>query len=240
VFRPFLKEEIVLSRVEHKAVGWKRAVVVFVSLCFLAVPLLWAETPPAEVLHAATDGLGSYLNSIPVGGLDYFGFTSRDEFALATVGTPFRVYTLSPAAILSYEEGDDISAHAVPTNLWIFPVVCDGQARTVLTVDLMEEGWRAVNLGESYLAPEMVSMRDYLSQFDGYEARFVRVYQAARSDFILLTSEEVSWLVPLRSAALVLGLVRKGEPYQHTMMSSSEVMPRLAPVVRASLGVPEE
>jgi hypothetical protein len=228
-----------LHKEELKIAGWKMTAAVVISLSLLIVPTLRAETPPAEVVEAATDGLSEFLNGIPEGELEHFGFSSEDELATATVATPLRVYTISSRSIISFEEDSDVLSVASPTNLWLFPVVCSGEARTILTVDLMEGEWMAVDLGGSSLAAELDQVALDVAQLEAYETRFVRVYRA-NSDFVLLSKDEVSRLVPLRSAALALGLLERGKTYEYKVMAPSEVLPRLAPVVSRSLRVGQD
>ena len=59
-----------LYRDELKTAGWKVMAAVVISLSLLVVPTLWAETPPAEVIEAATEGLSEFTPSF----LSHFGF----------------------------------------------------------------------------------------------------------------------------------------------------------------------
>jgi len=219
----------------HKIIGRMVALCVLALLCLLVVPCLRAETPPEAVVVAAEKGLARYLNAIPENQLEDFGFTNKEEFAGTTIGSPFRVYIIPATQILSFKDGDDLCSLIMPTSLWLCPVICSGRARVLLNVDLMGGEWRAVGLSASYLASEMEGVAGYLAKFEGYERKYVRVYQAG-SEFVLMSRDKECRLIPLRSAALVLGLARKGETYEYGTIAPSEAISRLAPIVKKNLG----
>lgn len=212
------------------------ALSIFGLIFLLAVALSAAEPVPVEVLNAAEEGLNRYLDAIPDGQLDHFGFTSKEEFALTTVGTPFRVYTIKPAELFSFNEGDDISSVISPTTLWMVPVICAGSSRALLKVDLMNGEWKAVGIGASVLASEMERVEDFLIRFSGYETKFVRIYQASK-DLILLSKGGVSHFVPLRSTDYDLGPLKQGEVYEYRLIDPSEIITRLVPVVEKNLEI---
>ena len=192
-----------------------------------------AEFVPDEVVSAARDGLHLYLNAIPEGELGHFGFTSKEEFDQTTIGTPFKKYTINPSEILSYKGEVNISSLLFPIEHWLFPLICKGKARVLLTVARMWGEWQAVDLGGADLAVEIEQIAQSWPTSRGYEMKFIQVYQA-NSDFVLLTKDGVSNLVPLKCASIVLGLVKRGETYQYKKMSPSEVITKLAPVVEAA------
>lgn len=193
-----------------------------------------AESAPDEVVSVARDGLHKFLNAIPEGELRHFGFTSKEELDQTTIGAPYRIYTIRPSEIFSYGGEADISPLLSATEHWLFPVICSGKARVLLTVALMHGQWRAVDLGGASVAVEIERVARTWPASQGYEMKFIRVYQAS-SRFILLTKDGVSNLVPLKGASIVLGLVKKGERYEYKQMSPAEVLPKLAPVVEAAL-----
>jgi hypothetical protein len=151
-----------------------------------------------------------------------------------TIGAPYRIYTIRPSEIFSYGGEADIFPLLSPTEHWLFPVICSGRARVLLTVALMHGQWKAVDLGGASVAVEIEQIARTWPASQGYQMKFIRVYQAS-SQFILLTKDGISSLVPLKGAAIVLGLVKKGEIYQYKQMSPAEVLPKLVPVVEAAL-----
>jgi hypothetical protein len=193
-----------------------------------------AESVPDEVVSTARDNLHFYLNAIPEGELGHFGFTNKKEFDQTTLGTPFKIYTISPSEILSYKGEVDISPLLSQIEHWLFPLICSGKSRVLLTVARMGGEWQAVGIGEASLAAEIEQIARSWPTSQGYEMKFIRVYQA-NSDFVLLTKDGVSNLVPLKGASIVQGPVKKGATYQYMKMSPAGILTQLAPVVEKAI-----
>lgn len=214
----------------------KKRKLLLVTICLVSLLAMNvnAETPPDEVVRAARDGLSVFLAAIPEGELSFYGFANKDELKQATIGASFRIYTIAPDNILSYRGDADISSLLYATDHWVFLVTCSGKARVLLTVVPMEGIWEAVDLGGTSTAAELQEITDTWAASDGYDTKFIRIYQAS-SDFVLLTKDKASHLVPLKGAALVLGLIRKRETYEYREINPSEILTKLGPVVKASL-----
>ncbi|KPJ49841.1 MAG: hypothetical protein AMJ41_02230, partial [candidate division Zixibacteria bacterium DG_27] len=161
-------------------------ILALLSLYLLVLPkaAISDQAPPTEVVQAATGGLQPFLRAIPADNLAHYGFSNEAEFAQARLGEPLRVYTIVPDNISNYIPGTDLTSLLTATNLWYFPVLCFGEARTILTVDLVKGEWRAVAIGSSGLAKEVQKLRLRWPSSDGYEHTFVRVFQA-QSDFLV-------------------------------------------------------
>jgi len=196
----------------------KRGLILGMFLGFLFVfvsfstPVL-AEEIPAEAKTAAEEGLKPLLEAIPVGELGYFNFTDQGEVDQAKLGGPFMIYTILPDEILNYAAGTDVKSIISATNIWLFPVVSKGEARTLLTIDFVDGNWRAVSIGGSGVAKQWADITKMdNSAVGGGIYKFVRIYQAA-SDFVLMPAEDIGGtkmvLVPLESGRITLEL--KGE-----------------------------
>jgi hypothetical protein len=212
-------------------------ILAFLSLCLFVSPqtVISREAPPLEVAQAAAEGLQPFLGAIPSGDLADYGFVSQDEFAQATLGEPLRVYTIAPDKILNYTPGMELVSLVTPTNIWYFPVFCFGEARTLLTVDLMNGKWRAVAIGSFGLARQLERLRSHWPQSDGYEHKFVRVFQA-QSDFLLVLKGASVKLSPLDSAASALGM-EKAKDGIYGLYEPADLIPKLAPIVEENLRV---
>ena len=49
----------------------------------------------SEIAKVADDQLDEYLQKIPIGQEEMFGFSNRDEFLQTEIGVPYEVLTLS-------------------------------------------------------------------------------------------------------------------------------------------------
>jgi len=134
----------------------KLLAVSIVMAMILAAPCLMAEQgTPAGVLQAAAEGLQPYLSKIPADSLEQYGFVNGEALNTASLGTPFLLYTLTPAALQQYQAGMSVASVVTPTTMWYFPVLVAGQPRAILVVDRLNNQWKAVSLGYAGLAKEL-------------------------------------------------------------------------------------
>lgn len=210
-----------------------------VWVCLLAGLLLLsgvsgAEPVPEGVVAAAEAGLDRFLPKIPAGEEEYFAFADRDEISLATLGEPFRVFTLHPQDVIEFAEGRAGEPPIRETQMYQFPVMCDGTARTLLTVDWHREQWRGVDLGGRSPGPEMIELRAAYPLDEGYELSYVHVFQTG-SQFIRLSRGDLVYFLPIESSARALGIVEEGDTYDFALMDMAEIAYTLAPHLRAAL-----
>lgn len=184
------------------------------------------DEPPAAVLAAAADGLAPLLAAIPPGAERHFRFASRAELARAELDRPFRVFTLDPAEIRASASGTGPPPELVPTSLWIFPVVCDGEPRTLLTVDRLAGRWAAVDIGGLSPAVDMYACSYDWPDHEGYRRRYVRVFAAA-SQFIAVSRDGETRLIPLETTARALGLLASGRAYDAAPLELADVVQAL-------------
>lgn len=208
-------------------------------VCILAIFLLFVvpsrarETVPQEVAQAAMDGLSSFLKAIPATELAHYGFSSEENLSKATLGAAFRVYTITPDKILNFDPQMELSALITPTELWFFPVLYDREVRTILTVDKMNGEWQAVAIGSSGLARQLKNVADEWPESEGYEFKFIRIYQA-QSDLMVLSKKGMTKIFPLESARISLKLTKIGKE-EEGLHNIVDIIPKLIPVVRQNI-----
>jgi hypothetical protein len=144
---------------------------------------LWAEPAPPEVMNAASNGLPAFLASVSLGNKELYGFTNDAELAAARLGTPLRVFTITPRNLASHPAESKVAPLLSETSLWYFPVQVGDDTRAVLVVDHMEDGWRAVAIGYAPLARELHLIRKQWSASAGYHPRLVAAFAANRLYF---------------------------------------------------------
>ncbi len=155
-----------------------------------------ADTPPPEAAAAAEAGLVRFLSEIPPEELVNFGFGEGETISGATIGNPWLLYTIRPNALLAASGGTDVGELITPTGLWFFPVILDGSARCILTVDVMDGKWEAVALGRSGLAGELEKISRQWPKAKGYSPKLVAVYQAT-AYFFTVPERDSRNLTPL-------------------------------------------
>src|ERR1700693_5325910 len=93
---------------------------------------------PKEAERAALEGLQRFLYVIYDQKPEEFNFRSPGELKRAKVGTPFRVFVASPDGILRGDPNKSLLELIVPAPIWFFPVISDGESRTILNVEFLE------------------------------------------------------------------------------------------------------
>jgi len=204
-------------------------------LALSIVTIAHADVPPYEVKQAAEKGLPDFLSAIPREDLEHYGFKSEEELRVATLGEPYRVYTIVPKRLASYKEGTKLSALIAETNSWYFPVIVEDEARTILTVSLLEGRWQAVDIGGLALPRQLQMLSARLPTIlrekgisGGYSTKFVRVFQLY-ANFLAVDSDKGEFLVPLLLDPDSLG-VQNYVPY-----TPGEVIPQLTKVVQQQM-----
>lgn len=183
-------------------------VVLMVSFCFG----LLAEKVPPEVYQAAQKG----MSDLP------WGLSTKTALDNPTVHHGFQVYTVSP---LKLQKSTGLSSILTPTGLWRFVVVKEGQPVSLITVAEIEGQWKAVSIGGAQLAVEVNKVMERWPAKQGYNHRFIRIYQA-RADFIEISSNGRSiGFVPLTASRLAFGMSGEFDPA--ALLHGPEIMPRL-------------
>jgi hypothetical protein len=194
--------------------------------------VLSSVAAPEEIVQAAENGLGKFLNSIPKKDIEKYGFSSPDEFKRSTLDTPFQVNTILPDVILNYVEGQNVSSMITPTSMWFFPVICDGSIRVLLTVDYIDGSWKAVAIGSSKLAKQLENALKDLSDND---FTYVRVFQA-RTDFIVFIqneTEKIRLLNSLEEKIMQASTIKTD--LESNFYNFSDLMPELSSSVEKNL-----
>ena len=173
-------------------------------LCLLSFPAAsYADqgAPPA-VWAAARNGLPGYLRALPEDALLDYGFTSPQELPHAQLGQPYRVHILTADGLQKAAAQHIVEPFLMSTDTWVFPVLVDQQPRTLLWVDRMPEGYRAVQLGNTILAQLLAGwetrLPDLLRQQDrgSFQLRLVQMPQLL-TDLLLLSSPKAEYIAPL-------------------------------------------
>jgi len=181
-----------------------------------------------QVREAAARGLAPLLKAIPARDLAQYNFPDERELDRSTLGNPFRIHTIPPELILNYSPETSLEEIISPTSIWLFPVILEGETRTLLTVDFIDGEWRAVAIGRSGLAKRWASILELWPSSDGYQHTFVRIFQA-KADFVILSHAGGTKITPLESACISLG-VSEAETY-----SPSQIMMKLQKPVQDNI-----
>jgi hypothetical protein len=184
---------------------------IVLSLVVMLPSVVPAEgIPSTEIVIAAREGLKTFLNEVNAQNLDRFGFYSQGDITGAELGAAFQVFTIPPDKILSYDPSiSDLTSMIVPTNLWQFLIISQGNPKSLLTVDFLNDQWTAVSIGASGLAMQLSKITEAWPASAGYRWRLIKVYQA-KSDLLEISlGDKVIGIVPLLSARMALGFEKE-------------------------------
>jgi len=146
-----------------------RKIILFIAALILLCSYSRVSYGQSEtaVIKTAQNDLQMMLNQIPAGQLEAFGFTSRAEFGLATIGKPYRMVGLSldfyqgkmDWKVPNVTNGKYVTPFnnsvIVSQNQWRVPVLVNGQQRMLLTVALNNGAYETVDMGAAGLAAEL-------------------------------------------------------------------------------------
>src|SRR5437763_12837124 len=100
-----------------------KSILLVVAIIFLSSYSSDVPNQNEKVIQAAQKGLTAYLNMIPSGMEDRYGFSAGDNLTKCTVGKPYRVIT--PAKIFYNSQvipNSNTSPLVMVTNEWRVPV----------------------------------------------------------------------------------------------------------------------
>jgi hypothetical protein len=173
------------------------------SLTFLFLVISFLIKLNAQDLNSAIDkDLINWLEKIPIGSENQYGFDNRESFISARTGTPYEVYTFSPSFFTGSLDPD--LNYLVPAGEWRVPVLVNNSNKALLTVIKGGSGWQIVDIGAATMAKELEKMNQELKPGQS-PLKIVRIYQL-QCDFITADNPTLSpddiLLIPMRSSIL--------------------------------------
>ncbi|MEO8147013.1 MAG: hypothetical protein ABI723_05210 [Bacteroidia bacterium] len=157
----------------------KKIIITAIALVFILSNFSFtADETEKKVIKSAQDNLQNSLLKIPAGHEKDFGFKNREEFALCTVGSPYRVITFTK----DFYEGEMVAnkKYIVLQNEWRIPVMVNGQNRILLTINANSDNYNVVDMGGAALAKELQQRNNA-----GNHCYILRVYPLA-CDFLVV------------------------------------------------------
>ncbi|MCP5054910.1 MAG: hypothetical protein GY940_47530 [bacterium] len=158
-------------------INLKKLFTVVTLLVGLSVAGFGVELPSSEVRDAAVKGLDLYFKSgqvSPEQGAK-MGLSSAQAAGSVLTGG-FQVYKVNEQKLLYSVESFDRTVEAEGT--WRFLVVSETQAVSLITVAKMDGKWTTVSIGGAGIAAKLQQILKAWPLDEGYEFRFIRVYNA--------------------------------------------------------------
>lgn len=151
--------------------------------CCMLTAIAQQEIPDPEVFQTAAKGLPYFIGKIPGGQAQNYGFDDKAVAESFLLGSPYRLYAISPKALSTYKSNEPIESTMTCGSTWYFPVKYNDKVRAILVVDWMKDHWEAVSLGYAGLARELDQMERAWPTRDGYCPRLVVLFQASQYFF---------------------------------------------------------
>lgn len=218
-----------------KVILYKFILLVVVSA--LSLPcLVYAGGPlPAELKIEAKKQVAT-LKGFSIDSLHSLGFDSLSDVDNAELGEGFEVYIIDALKLLDETTPQDIQSHVSSTNVWYFPVLIDGKAKSLLQLRLKAGKWVLVGIFPLKLAKEMVDIRAAWPESAGYQYRFVKIQQASSDIIELFLKGKAIGVIPLSSYSRIDKKGKSTEEFNpRDIRDPKEVLTTLRPVVKQNI-----
>ncbi len=209
----------------------KRSLAIAMTVCFIIFLStgLAALEPPTEVAKAAEKGLVGFLSP---GGFPA-GEAGIGDWTEAKIDYGFQVYTVNPDTLINDREST-LHAMLIPTGIWRFVVSNAGHPAALVTVANVDGRWTAVSIGGTGLAKEIHAIATAWNGQKGFEARFIRVFQAKADLMEITKGDDVLGFVPFQSAKVSLRMNSLETRYDR-LMYETEIKESLRESVKENL-----
>jgi len=176
--------------------------VIILTFCIpLLSPRLYGQED--EMKKVALSSLKEWKKTFSDDQVRKLGFDNKADFETSELGTPFKLYTISPDAMMGYQEGNDFEKIVTETNYYVYPVISGGVNKALLWMFKEENKWQVARIGSSKLAKSIRStegtIKDQITE-RGLEGagppKFVRVYPLYL-DFFFIKAAEKEYIIPM-------------------------------------------
>jgi hypothetical protein len=156
-----------------------------------------------EMRKAALASLEEWKKTFSDDQTQRLGFDNKADFKASELGTPFKIYTVSPDAMMTYEEGSEFARIVTETNNYAYPVISAGMNKALLWVVRRENKWQVARIGSAKLARTIRSTEGVIENrksqmgLEGAKTpKFVRIYQLYL-DFFFIKTTEKEYIIPM-------------------------------------------
>lgn len=122
--------------------------------------------PPApDPQTAAEQALDTFRQMVTDENYQALGFQTPNEIKTARLGQPLTILRVPLDRLLSFSPENNPEELLVDENRVIYPVTANEQVRSSITVEGAEQGWNAMEFGNSTLIKALVGVRQEPSDF---------------------------------------------------------------------------
>lgn len=110
--------------------------------------------------QAAQNGLDSFKQTVNETNFRALGFDSVDEAEKATLGEPAKLFTVPNNKLADYKKSTtNIRGLIQDTHRLVYPVMVNGEGKTLITISQEPQGWRLATIGDQRVAGNLARIR---------------------------------------------------------------------------------
>jgi hypothetical protein len=106
-----------------------------------------APTTPGNKEETASESLEIFKRLVTRDNYDSLGFESFDELSRVELGEPLQYFLVHLKDLLGYQSGGDPNKILNGGDMWLYPVLVDGNARSSIELVKKDNRWKAVSFG---------------------------------------------------------------------------------------------
>jgi hypothetical protein len=166
----------------------------------LSAPCLAIAGPPnPDDLKAVARKEIANLAVFSIQGIHDLGFDNRPDIEKIVLGEGFEIFTIDPDKLLDESSPQNLQSLVTTTNVWYFPLVVDGNPKTLLKLGFTAGKWSSGSLGSAKFLKEIVTFREAWPASSGYQYRLIHIRQASSHIIELSQNGKFVGIVPLSS-----------------------------------------
>lgn len=152
-------------------------------MAIIAICSVLLATAPEEVKSAARSGYKDFIQ-VPLrqpGFCADHGISEKDLKSVITLGQPYQLRSMAPEHIRGYIYGVPVGNISEKTNIYMFPVLFDGQPKLLLDVcDFGTGCFEIGSLGQSWLCRELNDIESTYAIAGDQPLQLIQNYQTGR------------------------------------------------------------
>lgn len=178
-------------------------IIAFVLCLYFLSPVITAED--AAMRETAMKSLNEWKKFFKEEEVKKLGFDNRADFRVAELGTPIKLYTVNPDAMLGHDEEKEFNEIVTETNYYVYPVRSQGINKALLWMYKKDNIWKTARIGSAKMARSLMEAEGAINQQRterGLEGagppKLVRVYQLYL-DFFFIKDAQKEFIIPLQT-----------------------------------------
>ena len=108
-----------------------------------------ANGQKGDLKETASKSLLTFRSLVNQQNYSSMGFKSAEEIKDATLGDPFKIYTIRLDDLKRYKEGNNPDSLLTDNENYIFPVKVKNEVRSSINISKVDNTWKAISFGSN-------------------------------------------------------------------------------------------